>query len=205
MLSGMSPRTTRARPLSRDERREAILTAVTPLLIEKGAMVTTAEMAEAAGIAEGTIFRAFPDKAELLHEAVRAVMDPGPAGRALAEIPADLPRDTQLTEACVILAAHFERIAALVGMVRSMPHPVEKPSGDAHRFAVESMAEITASVASIVERHSEQLAMDSARVAVALRGLIFTNAHPLLATEEKLTPAEIVHVVLHGIGPRKAT
>ena len=65
-MSAVDTQKARARPLSPEDRRAAILDAVVPLLIDHGAAVTTAEMAEAAGIAEGTIFRVFPDKASLL-------------------------------------------------------------------------------------------------------------------------------------------
>ncbi|MBN9326134.1 MAG: TetR family transcriptional regulator, partial [Cellulomonas sp.] len=42
-----------------DERRRAILRAVLPVVRERGADVTTRELAEAAGVAEGTLFRVF--------------------------------------------------------------------------------------------------------------------------------------------------
>ena len=45
----MTTKTGRAKPLSPEQRRTAILDAVIPLLVERGATVTTAEMAEAAG------------------------------------------------------------------------------------------------------------------------------------------------------------
>ena len=45
--------------MSSDNRRRAIVEAITPLLIEHGGGVTTRQMAEAAGIAEGTIFPSF--------------------------------------------------------------------------------------------------------------------------------------------------
>ena len=52
----------RARPLPPDDRREAILEAIIPLLQERGRNVTSRELAEAAEVAEGTLFRAFGDK-----------------------------------------------------------------------------------------------------------------------------------------------
>ena len=58
--------TPRATPLAPEDRRTAILAAVIPLLVEKGGDVSTKEIAQAAGIAEGTIFRVFADKATLL-------------------------------------------------------------------------------------------------------------------------------------------
>src|SRR5210317_2077536 len=89
----------RARPLSPEDRRAAILDAVVPLLIDHGAAVTTAEMAEAAGIAEGTIFRVFPDKASLLHAAVERTLDPSPVDAELSAIDPALPLADRLEAA----------------------------------------------------------------------------------------------------------
>lgn len=49
-----------------DERRAAIADAVMPLVAERGLDVTSRELAEAAGVAEGTLFRAFGDKTALV-------------------------------------------------------------------------------------------------------------------------------------------
>src|SRR5690606_7898091 len=56
----------RATPLPPEDRRQAIIEAVVPLLIEHGPTATTRQIAEAAGVAEGTLFRVFPDKRALL-------------------------------------------------------------------------------------------------------------------------------------------
>ncbi|HBX79727.1 MAG TPA: TetR/AcrR family transcriptional regulator, partial [Propionibacteriaceae bacterium] len=50
---------TRAAPLSPDDRRRALIAATRPLLAEFGPDVSTRRIAEAAGVAEGTIFRVF--------------------------------------------------------------------------------------------------------------------------------------------------
>ena len=62
-----------------DERRRAIVDAVVPLLLQHGDDVTTKQIAEAAGIAEGTIFRVFPDKAALLMAVAEETIEPVPA------------------------------------------------------------------------------------------------------------------------------
>ena len=54
--------TPRATAMSPDDRRRAIVAALVPLIVERGGEVSTREIAQAAGIAEGTIFRVFADK-----------------------------------------------------------------------------------------------------------------------------------------------
>lgn len=60
--------------MSPDERREMIVAAALPLLVEHGAVVSTAQIAKAAGIGEATIFRSFADKNELLDACVAAAL-----------------------------------------------------------------------------------------------------------------------------------
>ena len=73
----MSPRATAMAP---DDRRKAIVDVVVPLLLDHGGEVSTRQIAEAAGIAEGTIFRVFPDKNALWLAVAERTLDP--AGRA---------------------------------------------------------------------------------------------------------------------------
>ena len=63
-----------------DERRAAIVATTLPLLVEHGTAVTTGQIATASGIAEGTVFRAFADKQELLRACLHAAFDPGGPG-----------------------------------------------------------------------------------------------------------------------------
>lgn len=52
--------------LSPDDRRAQIIEAVTGAVLEHGAAITSRELADAAGVAEGTLFKAFGDKESLL-------------------------------------------------------------------------------------------------------------------------------------------
>ena len=71
-----------------------IVAATLPLLLEHGDRVTTKQIAEAAGIAEGTIFRAFVDKDEVIAAVIESALDPEPLEAALSAIPSDLPSRT---------------------------------------------------------------------------------------------------------------
>jgi AcrR family transcriptional regulator len=86
----------RAKPLSAEQRRRAIVQVTLPLLERDGFAVSTKQIADAAGIAEGTIFRVFRTKEDLLRATLHAYLDPAEMIERLAQIPNDLPLDTQV-------------------------------------------------------------------------------------------------------------
>ena len=93
----------RARPLTPDDRREAILDAVVPLLREHGRDVSSRQLAEAAGVAEGTLFRAFGDKESIIAAAIARILDPAPLRNALRGIDPDEPADAKVRQVLQLL------------------------------------------------------------------------------------------------------
>ena len=81
-----------------------IVEAALPLFLAHGEMVTTRQIADAAGIAEGTIFRAFADKDEVIEAVIDAALDTGPLDRALEALPASGTVDADLRAAVVCTA-----------------------------------------------------------------------------------------------------
>jgi AcrR family transcriptional regulator len=73
--------------LDSDERRKAIVAAAVPLFARKGfAGTTTRELAEAAGISEGLLFRHFPSKKQLYGEILQLGCEGDPALERLAAL-----------------------------------------------------------------------------------------------------------------------
>ena len=182
-----------------EARRVAILEAVIPLLIERGAAVTTAEMARAADIAEGTIFRVFPDKSALIFAAVKVTMDPDSVQAAMDTIGNTDSLRNQLIAAGRILVERFQRVSALAEVLRSMPNPPSGQRAEAHQFVTTANTAITAAVAGLFERHADQLAIPPATAAAAFRGLVFATANPMMMPDGRLRLDEAVTILLRGI------
>jgi AcrR family transcriptional regulator len=184
------------------DRRRAIVEAVVPLLIEQGAMVTTRQMAAAAGIAEGTIFRVFPDKSALIHEAIKATMDPAPVQRELAAIDPSCTFEEQVRVATVSLLKRLEAIVAVMTVMRTMPSEGRRTRAPSPHVA-EAHREILRSLVDLFERHRSELRIDPRRAAVVLQGLVFATGHPGITRADKLTDEDIVSVLLSGITKRR--
>src|SRR5450830_501253 len=110
----------RAAPMTPEDRRAAILRGTVPLLRERGVNVTTRELAAAAGVAEGTLFRVFPDKAALVRAAVEQALDPAPAVAELERIaPAGDPR-IALTQAVRVMLSRSRAVAGLLAALHQL-------------------------------------------------------------------------------------
>jgi AcrR family transcriptional regulator len=198
----------RARPLPPDDRRREIIEAVIPLLLERGSTLSTREIADAAGVAEGTVFSVFPDKSSVIIEAVKTTVDPASTRNALMRIPKSVPFEQQLELAAGFLMERSERIGVLVGVLRTIePSGARKPPG-AHKLISDSHAAILAALADLFVRNESRLKVEPSRAAVVFWALIFANAHALMTADERLGAAEIVDMALFGIArpdPRAST
>jgi AcrR family transcriptional regulator len=196
----------RAAPLSPEARRANIIAATIPLLRNYGAAVTTAQIAMAAGVAEGTLFRVFPDKESLIHAAICSAFDPAPEDRALAEIDRGLPLRAQLIAAVEVLQRRVEGIWQLMSML-GMTGP---PGVDRTRQLQEQGQPprpprdetFLRTITAMLESHRAELRCEPARAARLIRIVTFAGTHPRITEGTALTAAEIVAVVLDGIRTR---
>src|SRR3954471_13231670 len=120
----MSPR---APALPPDQRRAALVAATLPLVRERGAAVSTREIAEAAGVAEGTIFRAFGSKEELVQACVHEAFDTVAVVARLRGVATDLPMQERLTTAVALLQEHLDGVFSLLMTMRSSGQPLGGP------------------------------------------------------------------------------
>jgi AcrR family transcriptional regulator len=103
-----------------DDRRQALILATIPLLHEHGLDVSTRQIAEAAGVAEGTIFGVFENKSKLVTVSVLQALDPQPTIDAFAAIDRGLPLRERLTIAADLLMRRFQEHAQLMGALRKL-------------------------------------------------------------------------------------
>lgn len=176
----------RAAPLPPEARRAAIIDAVLPLLVEQGAAATSRQLAQAAGVSEGTIFNVFGDKEALLAAVVQTAIDPGPFERAIAGIDPSAPLEQRLAEAVTLI----QRRVADVWRLLSQLGPQHRPSPP--RSLPESPA-----LTRLLSVDPTQLRLPPAEAARLLRSLTLACTHPLLSPRPR-PPAEIVDLFLHG-------
>ena len=126
-----------------EQRRAAIIEATIPLLQEQGTGLTTKQVAEAAGVAEGTIFRVFDSLQDLIEATVIASLSAHRISDPLSTISlgADLAEKTHAT--LELIAARITTIRSLMVLVhgpRKAPHhpnPCIRDELDARRIEMD--------------------------------------------------------------------
>jgi AcrR family transcriptional regulator len=185
-----------------DERRRAIIQATLPVLLEQGPEISTREIARAAGVAEGTIFRAFETKHDLIHATIHAALRPDAAIEQLARLPDGQPLVERVAAILELLHAEVHRTRSLLAnfVRRNVPRP-PSPSGQCPGpppHVVENRRRLSRAVANALAAYREELAVSTAVAARVLSAWSFAS-FALPEDEPVGRSADLAGVILHGI------
>jgi AcrR family transcriptional regulator len=179
-----------------ERRREMVIRAALPLIAERGAAVTTQQIARAAGIGEATIFRVFPDKEALLDACIAEALDPSTVLDELRSIDLDQPLADRLAEAVEGLRAHVDRIGTVIGALHASGHHRRRPSpGEASGPSRDEQRAAThQAVAELFAPEQERLRLSVEAVTDAF----------LAHSRSPMPTDELVDLFLHGALRREA-
>ncbi|MGH8883025.1 MAG: TetR/AcrR family transcriptional regulator [Stackebrandtia sp.] len=190
--------------MSTDDRRAAIVEATLPLIVEHGMNVTTSQIAAAAGIAEGTVYRVFGDKTELIHACVTAVVNPEEGLRYITETPRDLDLEARLTHVAQETADRMRRIGAVMHTLMATGFKPErlgdKSPVDREKWVHESVAALV----KVIGPDADGFRLPARRIAYMFFALIFSTqfagrVHTTASEDDQIEVPELVHVFLHGV------
>lgn len=184
----------RAAALPAAARRAAIVAAALPLMLERGTNVTTKQIADAAGVAEGTLFRVFPDKESLLRAVIDTALDTSRSAQRIAAIDRSLPLEQRLSEAVAIVQSRTVEMWRLVSAAAD---------SDALKGRTPTRPDDLAALAALFEPDRHRLRYDPAQAALAVRALAVASSHPAVHRGDPMAASEIVDIVLDGIRTRR--
>jgi AcrR family transcriptional regulator len=204
--------TPRASALPPAERRGTIVASALALIAERGTMPTTREIAEEAGIAEGTIFRAFDTKERLVEAVVGQAFCPAPIAVQLQAIDMERPLRDRLVTLVSVLQQRFAEIFGVMTALglSAPPADFEEHRGcrpDSGHVPVEEQdpgdrsewGDNTDRLRQFVEPDADQLSCSADELMQYLRLFTFSASHPGISRGQILSPETIVDVVLDGV------
>lgn len=166
-----------------------LVDAITPLLTEFGGAVTTKQIAERAGIAEGTIFRAFGTKEELIQAAVARQLDPEPFREKLRDVDITLPLDARVHSIVVLMRERFTTVFTLMTALGLLGKP---HTHDPRR-------EFTEILSHALEPDLQRLNFTSDRSAQIIRMVSLAASMPMIHLGAGFDDDEITALILYGI------
>lgn len=203
------PAARRAAALPPEERREALIAATLPLVLEHGTDVSTRLIAEAAGVAEGTIFRVFPSKDDLIEAVVASAFDPSSLVEAITRVDPSLSLFERLVAAVSLMQAHGRRLAGLIhafaargALGRHGPGGVVPDRRERASQLRVAEARVVDALAMLVVPDRDRLCCPPLETARRLRLITMALSSPRLVETEPLPPEEIVSMFLDGLRRR---
>ncbi len=176
-------------------------------MTDRGASLTTRQIAEAAGVAEGTLFRVFPDKRALCLAAAEHALRPPHWREDLAAAMAAQPAlHGKVVDVAGRMQERMRQVMAVMMALRTAMmddpghrHTPGEPPGppaffaDAARELLEALADL------VFAPHADELRVAPDVAALALRNLVMGGVGPGSESSPRLTPDQVADLLLTGV------
>ncbi|MBE6478318.1 MAG: TetR/AcrR family transcriptional regulator [Propionibacteriaceae bacterium] len=188
--------------MSPEERRRTIIEAARPLLVANGGRFTTKQVAEAAGIAEGTIFRVFPTKQALYDAVIADVLDPTPTVEAFRAMPEHHSLEERITAVLTLLYSDMDTIEEVFMAVHAMPSddlsPRKPPMKNCDGAPTRS-DDLRGAMAEAIAPWRDELSVSLEEAAAWLRSVAMATSHPFLKRGADFPPELAARLITHGL------
>jgi len=186
--------------MSAEDRRQAIISATTDLVLEHGPEATTRQIADACGIAEGTLFRVFESKDDILAAVVEQLLDP----RFVIDEIAALPPTDHAADTVRALVAVVEGSTTRIRSVMMALHNAQNESDrrrnhgprDKTKFFDDQVA-IGRSMARVLAAHEGDLRVDPDTAATFIFTMVFAGNLP--AVPKLNDPHVFTDLLVHAL------
>lgn len=194
----------RAPRMSGEQRKGMIVQATLPLLEKYGSKVTTLQIAEAAGISEPAIYRAFADKNEVIRACLKEATNPNNVIQELQTIK-EHEIDKCLLAIMNSLQSYGKRSSTMIAMLRTTSPALlndqdsitEERKQQLHKGRMTSLEGIREAVARVLETNEVNLriSIEEATSFILTIGL----STRLGDRENQLSIEKLVNYMLYGI------
>lgn len=188
--------------LSTDDRREQILSSIGAVVLEHGVKVTSRQLADAAGVAEGTLFRAFGDKDSLLiafveREGCRA-FDLSSVEQRRHECTTVSELVRAMIEVIVDQLGHYMELTMALGPLIQAAHSGyrEKGTVEAHH---QRFADFNQRIASLLEPFAHEISVSTTAAAAAIATVAVTASSSWGQVAPPLSLDDTHRILVHGL------
>ena len=200
--------------MSSDRRREAILDAVSRQVVDSDMTMTTKELAQAAGVAEGTLFRVFDSKEDLFIAAFAYRLEQmarddvsDSALESLRELPSLQKRlDAYIALVTDLMASWVHMIAVFRRFLRGPEGQRGRSDLASHREEIsrikhiykETLSHLEQCCRDLIEPYEDQLSMPVDTVAAFVQSTVTSLAMAREFHDVGITAAEASAIIVNG-------